>query len=153
MLRIENYSAFLPPDQSSIFSFTACPSWRLSTRLSCLSGTRTSQDCNTRSVSWRTASMRWVSNISNRSVSCYVYCWYYHIDLLVQERCNSSALAMELRLSCTKPSISGNRHSKIGRFVIIKTHSTNCGLVMVLEILVSIAWWHQAITWTNVDFP
>ena len=28
-----------------------------------------------------------------------------HIDGLVQERCNSSALAMELRLSCTNPSI------------------------------------------------
>ena len=31
---------------------------------------------------------------------------YIHIDGLVQERCNSSALAMELRLSCTNPSIS-----------------------------------------------
>ena len=29
-----------------------------------------------------------------------------HIDGLVQERCNSSALAMELRLSCTNPLIS-----------------------------------------------
>ena len=28
-----------------------------------------------------------------------------HIDRLVQERCNSSALAMELRLSCTNPLI------------------------------------------------
>ena len=28
-----------------------------------------------------------------------------HIDGLVQERRNSSALAMELRLSCTSPSI------------------------------------------------
>ena len=28
------------------------------------------------------------------------------MDELVQERCNSSALAMELRLSCTNPSIS-----------------------------------------------
>ena len=27
----------------------------------------------------------------------------YHIDGLVQERRNSSALAMELRFSCTKP--------------------------------------------------
>ena len=27
-----------------------------------------------------------------------------HIDGLVQERCNSSALALELRLSCTNPS-------------------------------------------------
>ena len=32
-----------------------------------------------------------------------------HIDGLVQERRNSSALAMELRLSCTKPSISSKR--------------------------------------------
>ena len=29
----------------------------------------------------------------------------YHIEGLVQERHNSSALAMELRLSCTNPSI------------------------------------------------
>ena len=29
----------------------------------------------------------------------------YHIDALVQEKRNSSALAMELRLSCTNPSI------------------------------------------------
>ena len=29
----------------------------------------------------------------------------YDLDGLVQERCNSSAIAMELRLSCTKPSI------------------------------------------------
>ena len=28
-----------------------------------------------------------------------------HIDGLVQERCNSNALAMELHLSCTNPSI------------------------------------------------
>ena len=33
---------------------------------------------------------------------------YYqeHFDGLVQERCNSTALAVELRLSCTNPSIS-----------------------------------------------
>ena len=30
----------------------------------------------------------------------------FHIDGLVQERCNSSALAIELRLSCTNASIS-----------------------------------------------
>ena len=30
---------------------------------------------------------------------------YPHIDRLVQERRNSSSLAMELRLSCTNPSI------------------------------------------------
>ena len=33
-----------------------------------------------------------------------------HIDWLVQERRNSSALAMELRLSCTNPSISIHVH-------------------------------------------
>ena len=35
-----------------------------------------------------------------------------YIDELVQERCNSSALAMELRLSCINPSIFAyNAHS------------------------------------------
>ena len=31
--------------------------------------------------------------------------WYLHLDGLVQERCNSIANALELRLSCTNPSI------------------------------------------------
>ena len=31
--------------------------------------------------------------------------WIHYINSLVQERCNSSALAMELHLSCTNPSI------------------------------------------------
>ena len=36
----------------------------------------------------------------------YIHCWCKsHIEGLVQERCNSSALAMELHLSCTNPSI------------------------------------------------
>ena len=34
--------------------------------------------------------------------------FYDNIDGLVQERCNSSALAMELRLSCTNPPTFGN---------------------------------------------
>ena len=34
--------------------------------------------------------------------NCYLH---HHFDGLVQERRNSSALAMKLRLSCTKPSI------------------------------------------------
>ena len=43
-------------------------------------------------------------------VSLWYHMWYRnmidHIDRPVQERCNSSALAMELCLSCTNPSIS-----------------------------------------------
>ena len=38
---------------------------------------------------------------------CIWYPIYYYIHGLVQERCNSGALAMELRLSCTNPSIYG----------------------------------------------
>ena len=33
------------------------------------------------------------------------HCFHHHFDRLVQERCYSSALAMELHLSCTNPSI------------------------------------------------
>ena len=33
---------------------------------------------------------------------------YHHVDGFVQERCNSSVLAMELHLSCTKPSLCNN---------------------------------------------
>ena len=36
----------------------------------------------------------------------------FHIDGLVQERCNFSAVAMELRLSCTNPSIRGLWYQK-----------------------------------------
>ena len=42
----------------------------------------------------------------------------YHMDELVQERCNSSALAMEIHLSCTNPSISCFFHLQI--FSIVK---------------------------------
>ena len=49
-------------------------------------------------------------------------CWTLHTYGLVQERRNSSTLAMELRLSCTKPSIQSPTHTLydaragIGRF-------------------------------------
>ena len=36
-----------------------------------------------------------------------------HIDGLVQERCNSSALAMQLHLSYTNPSIYTQKHADI----------------------------------------
>ena len=42
--------------------------------------------------------------ISHDSYVTSLYCTHY-IDGLVQERRNSIALAMELRLSCTNPSI------------------------------------------------
>ena len=54
-----------------------------------------------------------------------------HIDRLMQERRNSSALAVELRLSCTNPSIWWCRPEPI--------------LVQVMALR------HQAITWTNVN--
>ena len=37
-------------------------------------------------------------------------CVYNHVDKLVQERCNSIANALELRLSHTNPSIFDNAH-------------------------------------------
>ena len=36
-----------------------------------------------------------------------IFLMIYHVDGLVQERCDSSALAMELCLSCTNPPIYG----------------------------------------------
>ena len=35
----------------------------------------------------------------------YLTMWYPYVDGLVQDRCNSSAVVMELRLSCTNPTI------------------------------------------------
>ena len=52
-----------------------------------------------------TLPIRFVSNYikvsKNKTSKRY---WHYHINGLVQERRNSSALAMELSLSCTSPS-------------------------------------------------
>ena len=42
----------------------------------------------------------------------WLFWFYYDIDGLVQERCNSSALAKELHLSCTIPSICTIKSSK-----------------------------------------
>ena len=45
-----------------------------------------------------------ICSVSNGVIGIHytVQC-QHHLDGLVQERCNSSALAMELRLSCTNP--------------------------------------------------
>ena len=43
---------------------------------------------------------------------------FFYLNELMQERRNSSALAMELRLSCTNPSICCPR-DKVGMFVYI----------------------------------
>ena len=45
--------------------------------------------------------------------SAYINSWCLHIDVSVQERCNSSALAMELRLPYTKLSISWYINTKL----------------------------------------
>ena len=74
----------------------------------------------------------------------------WHIDGLVQERRNPSALAMELRLSCTNPSI---------RWVlcsVLPMPSSECHRTLLTTsprwsrwwIL---AWWHTAITRANVS--
>ena len=39
-----------------------------------------------------------------------ILAWCLHIDKLVQERRNSSALSMELHLSCTNPSICSEQY-------------------------------------------
>ena len=44
--------------------------------------------------------------------SCYLWD-HYHLDGLVQERCNSIANALELRLSCTNPPIYAQRKIKL----------------------------------------
>ena len=44
----------------------------------------------------------WLFDLTNMGIMCSQH---PYIDGFVQERRNSSALAMELRLSCTNPSI------------------------------------------------
>ena len=79
----------------------------------------------------------------------------HHIDGLMQERHNTIADALELHLSCTKPSIWGLFCSGLSEL-------THCGLVTPYGDrdlgqhwlrLWLVAWRHQAITWTNVDLP
>ena len=55
-----------------------------------------------------------------------------YIDGLVQERRNSSVLAMELRLSCTNPSISANEYSPV-------IYAVGC-LSIILEIFFMSLW-------------
>ena len=53
---------------------------------------------------WMTISHHWNSDWKCLMASWWIMICIYHIDGLVQERCNSSALAMELHLSsCTNP--------------------------------------------------
>ena len=61
--------------------------------------------CNDQS---RRTPMKFPSNFKCDGKNCY-----QDVDGLVQERCNSSALAMELRLSCTKPSVDGSVNGSV----------------------------------------
>ena len=45
-----------------------------------------------------------VSGLSQSYTLCRIYFWKHNVDGLVQERCNSVADTLELRLSCTNPS-------------------------------------------------
>ena len=59
--------------------------------------------------------------------------WWHHIDSLMQKRCNTSALAIELCIFCIKPSIWCH---------VFNHHWFRLWLVF---------WWHQAIIWTLSD--
>ena len=65
-----------------------------------------SQDVNLPKIRRQVASVKrrktTISTLSRSSI--------FYMDGLVQERRNSSALAMEFRLSCTAPSILGNKY-------------------------------------------
>ena len=56
------------------------------------------------------ASFHWNNTSCHFSLPQTAKTWQYFIDGLVQERPNSSALAMELRPSCTSPSIYNQCH-------------------------------------------
>ena len=101
----------------------------------------------------------------------------YHIDGLMQERRNSSALAMELRLSCLNPSIYkivcyryfdfyAIIHLISVVFALFHYAKSVCTVSSLCpsDVIYSdielgqhwfrwwhVAWRHQAITWTNAD--
>ena len=54
---------------------------------------------------WIIQSWPAVMSLSTRELSTHTYIYNHNVDGLVQERRNSSALALELRLSCTNPSM------------------------------------------------
>ena len=60
-------------------------------------------------TTWAPIFQKWFIGLIIQILSKYNTCSYYvlnnDLDGLVQERCNSIANAMELRLSCTNPSI------------------------------------------------
>ena len=93
---------------------------------------------------------------------------YHDFDGLVQERCNSSALAMELRLSCTSPLIYSLLHILQAKIVCINTNTwryrtvhnylsySNAHVHYWTWVIISWGYdlspiWCQAITWNNLD--
>ena len=85
---------------------------------------------------WKTT--WWPDHIRSLSILKHLVAWWGYIDKLVQERHNSSELAMEFRLSCTNPLIWCPQDGVID----IGEHSFRFWLV---------AWWHETISWTNAD--
>ena len=72
----------------------------------------------------------------------------YHTDGLVQERRNSSALAMELRLCCTNLSIYGPQWVNGIVTITLSLSSTNLSIYgpqwVNCIVTITLSWWHEA---------
>ena len=67
--------------------------------------------------------------------------WSFHIDGLVQERRNSTANALELRLSYTNPTISVTKSNTMGswyRWLSVRPHCQRTGVTAVLRWAIEI---------------
>ena len=76
---------------------------------------------------------------------CYKMWYLYHIDGLVQERCNSIAKALELHLSCTNPStwhhcyisqMSGCQGVGVWPHVTWLIHSIGMANILVIMVII-----------------
>ena len=77
-----------------------------------------------------------------------------NVDGLAQEIHNSIANTLELRLSCTKPSMSSSVYYVCtvwpsNAYIYIYMHHINGSVLTLVLVLLPIR--HQAITWANVD--
>ena len=63
-----------------------------------------------------------------------------HIDRLVQERCNSSALAMELRLSCTNPLVCNHMKMRSYKVICVNKQTTRLNWSQPGNVI----WWYRS---------
>ena len=100
-------------------------------------------DCLSFHLRFLTIISRSIEGMGTNSACCWCILATFktdYIEGLVQESRNSSALAMELRLSCTKPSIYNFVHAL---FIFLKIHNFTSWNEENMRSLSNILWTHE----------